>query len=265
MRRLHAWLLRAMILAAFLLLWQYLPQWGWARARVHWLDPFFISSPSLVYHELVGLFGGKAGLGGVGLSIWPYLWNTVKATLIGTALGLAIGGISGAVLSNSPWATYVLEPFVTMVNSIPRIALIPIVVLIVGPTLTASVVSAVLVVTFLAFYNALEGGRSVPAHVVQNASLLGASRLQVMLRVRAPYVLTWVFAAVPNAIAFGLLMVVTGELITGSKGMGDLILSATANADATLSISVVVVLSCVGLILVTCADRVKRTVLHWAD
>jgi NitT/TauT family transport system permease protein len=254
------WFWRAVIAAAFLALWQYLPQVGWVRDQVHWVDPFFISSPTRVYHELDHLFTGTHGP-----SVWPYLVNTLKATFIGTIIGIAIGLIFGALLSDRPKLAQLVAPFITMMNSIPRIALIPIVVLIVGPTLTAAVVAAILVVTFIAFFNALQGGRSVPPQVLQNSMLLGANRRQIMFRVRFPYVLMWTFAAMPNAIAFGLLTVVTSELLTGSKGMGNLIFSATTNVDATLSFAVVIILAFVGTVVVSLSEQLKKKLLHWAE
>jgi NitT/TauT family transport system permease protein len=260
MSRATLWAGRIAIVAVFLLTWEFLPKIDWVRSEIKWADPFFISSPSLVFDKLRDLASGTNGV-----SVWPYLWNTLKATFIGTAAGLAIGLVAGAVLSDRQNLATMVRPFITMMNSIPRIALIPIVVLITGPTLTASVISAVLVVAFIAFFNAFEGGSSVPRNVLQNAVLLGASRRQVMTRVRFPYVMMWTFAAMPNAIAFGLLTVVTTELLTGSQGMGNLIFSATTNVDATLSIAVVVILSVVGTIVVSLSDRLKQSVLHWAD
>jgi sulfonate transport system permease protein len=260
MKPVWVWFWRAVIVAVFLAAWQFIPEIHWARRQLHWLDPFFISSPSLVWHELRDLFSGTGGI-----SVWSYLWNTLKATFIGTLIGIVIGLLVGAVLSDRPSVAQVVSPFITMMNAIPRIALIPIVVLIVGPTLTASVISAVLVVTFIIFFNAFEGGRSVPSHVIQNAVLLGADRRQITFRIRFPYVLMWTFAAMPNAIAFGLLTVVTAELLTGSKGMGSLIFQATNNVDASLGFAVVVILSVVGTIVVLLSDRLKRAILHWAE
>lgn len=261
MKRRWVWFWRAVITVVFLLLWQYLPRVDWVRGQVHWVDPFFISSPTRVYHELDHLFTGTHGVP----SVWPYLENTLKATFIGTAIGVGLGIVAGAILSDSPPLAQIFSPFITMMNSIPRIALIPIVVLIVGPTLKASVISAVLVVTFIAFFNALQGGRSVPPQVLQNARLLGAKRRQILFRVRFPYVLMWTFAALPNCISFGLLTVVTAELLTGSKGMGNLIFSATTNVDATLSFAVVVILSFVGAVIVALTEQLKKRLLHWAD
>lgn len=253
---------RALVLVVFLVGWQYLPTVKAVRHSIPWLDPFFISSPGGVYHEVVGLiFGNKT----VGIPlVWPYLGNTVEATLIGTVVGVLIGLFLGALLSNSDTLSDVFMPYITAINAIPRIALIPVIVLIVGATLSAAIVSCVLVVVFLAFFNAFEGGRSVPTPLVQNVELLGGSPRQVMLYVRLPQVFLWTFAALPNAIAFGLLTVVTTEVLTGSKGMGAFIVTATTTVNSALAFAVVVILCAVGLILILCAERAKRFLLRWA-
>jgi NitT/TauT family transport system permease protein len=78
-------------------------------------------------------------------------------------------------------------------------------------------------------------------------------------------VMVWTFAAVPNAISFGLVAVVTTELLTGVNGMGSLVLAATNNLEADLSLAVVVILSVVGLILYGGAELLRRRLLRWRD
>ena len=192
-----AW--RLAILAALLIAWQYLPQIDYLAHRYRLLNPFFISSPQRVYERLSNLMTASHGYP----SVWPYLWNTVSATLIGAAIGLTIGTTLGLLFSNSPALSQVLSPYVYFFNSIPRIALIPVVVLLVGPTVRASEIACALVVTFLTFYNAFTGGRSVPSQVLQNVEIFGAKGWQIAYYVRGRYVLIWTFAAIPNAIAFG--------------------------------------------------------------
>jgi NitT/TauT family transport system permease protein len=251
--------LQILLLAIVLLLWQYLPEIKWVSSRVTFLDRFYVSSPTRVFTEIRELLSTGVN----GLTVWPYLWATLEATVLGAAIGLALGALVGLALSNAVRFNQVIGPFIVAVNSMPRIALVPIIVIIVGPTIRASIISAVLVVFFLGFFNAIEGGRSVPVELLSNAYLLGANNREQLLRIRVPFVLTWTFAAMPNAIAFGLLTVVTTEVITGIKGMGALILSATTNVDSTLSFAVVIILSVVGLVLHGLASLLRRRVLHW--
>jgi ABC-type nitrate/sulfonate/bicarbonate transport system permease component/dihydrodipicolinate synthase/N-acetylneuraminate lyase len=251
--------LQLLIVVVFLLAWQYLPTIQAVSTNIRFLDRFYVSSPTTVANVIWHL----TTTGVNGLTVWPYLGNTLTATVVGSVIGLVCGGLAGLILSNSIVLNRLLSPFVVVINSIPRIALIPIIVLIAGPTVKASIVSAVLVVFFLGFFNAIEGGRSVPDDMVANARLLGATGFQQMRRIRAPHVLIWTFAATPNAISFGLITVVTTEVLTGVQGMGNLILTATTNVDSALSFAVVVILGVVGLALYGLTLLLKRRVLHW--
>jgi NitT/TauT family transport system permease protein len=249
------------LLVAFLAAWQWIPSdhGGWLQNYLLFLDPFYISSPSRVAQTLYDLFTASNGR----VSIWPYLQSTVVATIIGFLAGLVLGAAGGLLLSSAPRVRQVISPFIVLVNSIPRIALIPVIVIIAGPTSFASIFNAVLVVFFLAFFNAIEGGSSVPKETIANVALMGASNVQIMRYVRLPNVVNWTFAVMPNAISFGLLTVVATELITGVKGLGSLILAATSNVDSSLSFAVVVLLSLLGLALYGLAVLLKRRVLRW--
>lgn len=247
------------IIAVFLASWQYLPQIDALSDRYHLLNPFFISSPSRVFMALVDLLTGRGG----SPFIWHFVWPTVSASLLGTAIGMVSGGALGLSLSNSVYLSKVVNPFVLAANAIPRIALIPIVILIVGPTFKASVLICVLVVLFVAFFNAFEGGRSMEPHLLENAKVLGATKRQVMLHVRLPYVIAWTLAVLPLATTFGIITVVTAEIFTGHPGLGQLLYTASITGDSSSTFAIVVVLSAVGLAVVGVANMTKGRVLHW--
>ena len=252
------WLTRGAIVVVALAAWQLLPQIERLRDFSPIFDPFFVSSPDLVAHRMWAL-----AIGSHGPYIWPYLAATLEGTLVGAAIGIAAGVAVGLVLSNNARLTEIVGPFVAALNAVPRIALIPIIVILLGPSLGASIATAVLVVFFIAFYNAFEGGRSVPRDVIDNALLLGASNMRILLHVRLPYAGAWTFAALPNALSFGLISVVTAEILTGTLGMGRLMLNALTAADAGLTFSVVVYLSVAGLTLVGLSSELRRRWLHW--
>jgi NitT/TauT family transport system permease protein len=253
------WLARIALLVLLLALWQFLPQIHALKSKSPVFDPFFVSSPQRVAERLVDLARGSNGQP----SMWPYLWDTLAGTLLGVVIGTVLGAIAGLLLSNSRVVQQTLAPYVTVLNAMPRIALIPLFVIIAGPTLTASVLTAVTVVFFIVFYNAYAGGISVPAETVHNARLLGGTSGEIMRHVRLPYVLVWTFTSIPNAISFGLVAVVTAEILTGRLGMGRLLFTSISSVDATQTFCVVVVLSVVGVVLVTASEALQRRVLHW--
>ena len=248
------------IAAVILLGWEYLPKVQFISSHVRFLDPFFISSPTAIAQNLVGLLTGNNDNR---ITLWPYLWTTVSATLIGSTVGLLVGALFGLVFSNSIKLSEVVRPFLILANSVPRVAIIPIFVVMMGPTIGASIVSVIAVVFFLGFFNAFEGGTSIREPLLENAKLLGAGPFEVMRSIRLPTVLTWTFAAVPNAISFGLVVAVTTELLAGIPGMGSLILTATANLQVGLTFAIIVALSIVGLVLYWGAVMLRNRVIHW--
>jgi NitT/TauT family transport system permease protein len=247
------------LLAALILAWQYLPQIGALQRFGHFFDPYFISSPTRIWTKLLDLFSGRNG----NPAIWEYLWPTLWSSVAGTAIGMSLGAVAGLVLSNFDFASRVLRPFIVAFNAIPRIALVPIVILLFGPTVKASVVVAVLVVFFVAFFNAYEGGVNVPVELVHNARLLGAGELAVVRHVRAPYVLAWTLAVLPLGTTFAIISVVTAEILSGSKGIGRLLSQATQTADSTLTFALIVVLSVMSVVVLAIAEALKRRILHW--
>lgn len=244
--------------ATVLLLWQYLPQVG-NLSQWKMLDPYFISSPTLVGESLVNLLLGRDGVP----SVWEYLWPTFLASVIGLTIAMVVGGLIGLLLGSFEFAGAVFRPFVVALNAVPRIALIPIVVVLFGSGMQSSVVVALMVVVFVALFNAYEGARTVEAHVRQNVRLLGASGWDVMWRVRFPYALAWTLSSLPVAVSFAIVSVVTGEILTGVEGMGLLITGATNAADTSLTFAVIIVLSVCAMLMLWASDVFKRRMLHW--
>lgn len=258
-RRVVVGSLQLILLVAVLAAWEYLPQIHALSRSSHLFDRFFISSPTRVFDRIRDVTTGSNR----SFLVWPYLKKTLLAAMEGTGIGMGLGVLVGMILSTSRFLSDVVRPFLVALNATPRIALIPIIILLVGPTYDASVVVVVLVVFFVAFFNAYEGGSTVAPHLIQNSQILGASRWQIMWRIRLPYVLAWAFAALPLALTFAIISTVTAEILTGYPGMGRLINQAATTADASLTFAIVVILSGVGIVTVGVAELFKRRVLHW--
>jgi NitT/TauT family transport system permease protein len=252
--------LQVLLAAVLLAAWQFLPKINWLSTRYKFLNSFFISSPSAVATRLEQLFtnGGPSGV-----TIWPYLWATIYATVVGVAIGIALGALAGLIFSNFSRLSEVVRPFIVLANSVPRIALIPIFVVIVGPTTRASMLNVIVIVFFLAFFNAFEGGTKIRQPVIDNARLLGAGSYQIMRTIRLPQALSWTFAAVPNAISFGLIVSVATELIAGVRGVGVLLQQSLTNITTDLTFALIVVLSITGLVMYGLATVLRNFVLRW--
>jgi len=255
--RLKVWVLRIVVAGALILLWQSLPTLFPGRSSL--ADPFFISSPELVADRLGGLLFGIDGAP----TIWEPFNQTILAAVIGSFGAAIVGAIGGLLLSEAPRVAQVAQPFLAFFNTIPRIAIIPIIIIIFGTDAVGSAMLAFSVVVFLAFYTAFAGSRSISRELLQNARILGASRFVILTRVRMPFVIGWTFGILPVAIASGLVGAVVGQVLTGAGGIGQLLVLALNTSDATLTFSLVVFLAVVGVIITQLAYASRRLLLPW--
>ena len=260
-RRLTIYGARVAVLVALLAAWEYLPRIDWLSQRYRFLDPFFISSPSTAVGATIDYMFGRHDRP----LIWPYLWETVSGALEGLAIGSVIGFALGLLMSSLPWTYEVFGIYINAVNSVPRIALVPIIIAVAGTGRAAEIVAVVLSVFFVVFFNCLEGGQRVPKAVLDNSRVLRASPWRTMLRIRIRYVSLWAFASIPNATAFSILGVIFVQMLAGTGGIGVLMLVATNNIDTTSSISLIIFLSVAGVVMVRLGELAKRRLLRWAE
>ena len=251
-----------LILLAFLSIWQYAPLDPAISRHVRFLNRFDVSSPTAVAQEIGRLATGNAVKLGTPL-VWPFFFRTIEATFEGLAIGMALGVAFGLVLSEFRALDRVLRPFITLVNSAPRVALIPIVVLLVGPSENASVVSAVLITFFLGFFNAYEGAMSIPPALLANARLLGARRRHTLITLRLPQSLSWTFGVLPNAISFRLSNRRDDRVTNWHTWDGATILASTSELNASLCFAVVAYLSATGALLIFGATKLRQFVIIW--
>ena len=156
---------------------------------LYWLDPFFVSRPSAIVERFVYLASDK-----VRLSIWQMALSTVQSTLWGFVVGVSTGFVVGLVLGRNARLARICEPYIVAFNSLPRIALVPLITMIFGFGIAAKIVLAWTIVFFIVFFNTFQGARSVDPDLIHAARFLGASERQVMRTVIVPSALAWTFA-----------------------------------------------------------------------
>jgi NitT/TauT family transport system permease protein len=273
-----AW--QAAICVVVLSIWQ----WGYdLHARAPWLvpdllDPYFVSKPSEIFDNFLilscikskmGTFNGWLNgeltkcLARNANNLWVATAVTLKNTFLGFVAGVASGFVAGLILGRSDRLSAIFQPFITAVNSIPRIALAPIIVLAFGIGDMSKVVTSWIVVVFLVFFNTFEGARSIDEGFINVARLLGASEWQITRTVVIPSTMAWVFASLSPAISFALIGVIVGEFIGAERGIGRLIIESEARGEASGMMVAVVVLMLVGVVLSVLIRRLQAYLLRW--
>ena len=259
-------------------------QWGYQfHTRFPWLvpdlvDPYFISKPSEIFEQFLILSCLKSKLGVFNgwfngdfakcmarteNNLWVATAITLKNTFFGFIIGVTSGFAAGLILGRSDRLSAIFQPFITAVNSIPRIALAPIIVLAFGIGDTSKIVTSWIVVVFLVFYNTFEGARSIDEGFTNAARLLGASEWQITRTVVIPSTMAWVFASLTPAISFALIGVIVGEFIGAEKGIGRLIIESEARGEASGMMVAVTVLMLVGVVLAALIRRLQAYLLRW--
>ena len=264
---------RIAILLAVLAVWQ----WGfgfykWPRL----LDPYFVSKPSEIWasflrlgcitdragtlHDLTGM---SACLAEDANNIWLATLVTLKNTLWGFLGGVCSGIAVGLALGRSDFLSRVFEPYIVALNSIPRIAIVPLIILMFGLGDLSKIVTAWIVVFFVVFFNTFEGTRAVDRDQIAAARLLGAREWTITRTVVIPSALAWVFASLTPAVSFALIGVIVGEFIGAERGIGKLIVESEARANASEMMVAIFVLMVVGITLAIGVRRVQSYLLRW--
>jgi len=258
--RVIAW--RLAILVLFIGAWQWLTGIKAVSKTpgLYWIDPFFISRPSLIVERFFYLTSDK-----VRLNIWQMALSTVQSTIWGFLVGISTGFVAGLVLGRNDRVARIFEPYIIAFNSLPRIALVPLITMIFGFGLLAKIVLAWSIVFFIVFFNTFQGARSVDADFIHSARFLGASERQIMSTVIVPSALAWTFASLTPSISFALIGVVVGEFIGGESGggLGYLIIQSLGTLNAADMMVALLVLGVIGIVMALGIKQVEARLLRW--
>jgi NitT/TauT family transport system permease protein len=219
------------------------------------LDKFFFSRPSDVFAR-VAQWVMKG-------SIYPHLIVTLEEALLSFFIGAFLGIAFGFVLARVHWLAALLDPYIHMVNALPRVVLAPIFLLWFGLGIWSKVALGVTVVFFIVFFNTYNGVREVDPVLLNNARMLGASERHLMRHVLVPSALTWIFSSLHTSIGFAMIAVVVGEYLGSSRGVGYLIAQAEGVFDTTGVFAGMVVLSAVVLVVGASVNRLERRLMRW--
>jgi NitT/TauT family transport system permease protein len=219
------------------------------------IPPFVLPPPSAV---AVALWRGIVS----GLYL-KHLYYTVLETLLGFVLGSALGFTLGTAVAMSRYVEYFLYPYIVMFQSLPKVALAPLIVVWFGLGLPSKVVNAALVAFFPLLVNTMVGLRSADEDRVNLMRSLAATDRQVFWMLRLPNALPFVMAGLDVAMIFALIGAIVGEFVGATSGLGMLIQSMNFTMDVSGQFSVLLVLSLVGLALNRSIQLVRRRVLFW--
>ena len=194
---------------------------------------------------------------------WYHGGVTLAEILLGFGIGSGVGLAMGIVVSQMPRLEALLEPYVAALQSVPKVAVAPIIVVWLGFGISSKVVIICMLTFFPVLVTSIAGFKAVDSDRIDLLRSLSATPWQIFRKAKFPGALPYIFAGLNMAAAFSVVGAVVGEFVGAQAGLGVLILQMEAQADTGGSFAVCVVLSVIGIALTSLLRRVQARVLHW--
>jgi len=214
---------------------------------------FILPAPSAVLQDIV--------------ANWRYFLEqagyTLGATLAGFAIAVALGVLIAIGIVHSRFLDLTLYTLLVALNSVPKVALAPLFVIWLGTGVYPKIAVSVLIAVFSIVIDAVLGMRSVDPDAISMARVVRASRWQILMKIRLPNALPYLFAGMKVAISFALIGTIVGEFVVGDRGLGAAILLAQGMFDTTRAFAAIVLLGVMGAALFFAVEAVERYALPW--
>lgn len=233
------------LVAAFLILWEVAPRAGW-------INPMLTSYPSAVARTFMAMLRD----GTLVVHTWVTLSETVGGFTGGMVLGLAIA----VALWWSPYLYKILDPFIVVLNAIPKIALVPIFYIWLGDvaSIYAMAIAVSVFVTVLMLYT---GFQAIDPDKIKLARLFGGTRRQILYKIVLPGSVPTIISALKVNVGLALVGVVVGEFQAAKAGLGYLITYGSQIFQMNLVMTAIVVLAAISSLLFVIIQAIEATVL----
>jgi len=241
---------QAAIVIVFILSWQFLSD----RKIV---DPTFFSSPTMVWDFLVQFIGSG--------EMWRHLNVTIREVLAAFVVGSIAGVAIGLFLDAFRFLERVLNPFLTFMNAMPRVALAPIFIIWFGIGEMSKVVLAVSLVLFIMIISAQSGAKGVDDEYRVALRAMGASRWYVFRYLVLPASVPSIFGGLRLAVVYALVGVVFGEMLAAQEGLGQRLQYFASTFQMAGVLGTIAVLALLALLINALVVLAERRLLRWNE
>jgi NitT/TauT family transport system permease protein len=240
--------LQAAAVIGFFALWE-------MGVRMGWISAFLVGSP-------FGIFTVAFKMTATG-ELLSDTWYTLFEAILGFVIGTIFGSLLGLALWYSVFVARLVEPFIVAINSVPKIALAPIVVLWFGTGLVSKVALSVSLTAIVALIAAYQAAKDADVDLQSLLISMGADKHQVFFKAVVPSTLPSIIATFRINIGFGLVGAVVGEFISSQRGLGHLIYTASSLYDLNTVWVGLFTLMVMGFVLYYVIDIIERASLPW--
>ena len=193
-----------------------------------------------------------------------FCWQTLWTSLIGFFIAIAGGLLLGLAIGASPFVYSGLYPLLIAFNAVPKVALVPILMIWVGVGALPAVVTAFVISFFPIVVNVATGLATIEPEMRDVLRSLGATHLEILTKVGIPRAMPYLFASLKVAITLAFIGSVISETVGGNRGIGFLMLSAGARNDAPTTFAGLFAIAIMGVLMYALCAFVEKRMTRWA-
>ncbi|MEG0021633.1 MAG: ABC transporter permease [Bacilli bacterium] len=221
------------IVLFFIMIWQ-------LSANYNVINTFILSSPKMIFECLINL---------ISHDLFNHILVTVYETLISFILGTIIGIIIAGLLWINKFLSKVMDPFLTILNSLPKVALGPILIIWTGANINSIILMALLISVFTTIITVLQAFNNTDKYMLKLMKSFGCNKLKIFFNLVLPYNFNIIISSLKINISMSLVGVIMGEMLVSKKGLGYLIVYGSQVFNLSLIISSILVLCVISTIL----------------
>ena len=233
----------------------FLAVWELVGNVYQWINPLFMSAPSLILKAAIELFRSGEIWNDLYVSGVEFFWGFILSVVVGIPFGIVVGWYKRAA--------YIFDPFVNAMNATPRVALLPLIIIWLGIGILSKVGIIFLGSVFPLMINTRDGVKTTPVNLLNAAKSFGASQWQIFGSVVLPSTLPFILTGLRLAVGRALIGVFVGELYAATAGIGFMVTVAGATFQTDKVFVGILIFIIVGLIGTNALDRVERRFDKW--
>lgn len=234
------------IIVLFLGFWQFL-------ANKNFINTFIFSSPKLIFDTIISLAQNDN------------LFNHVEITLLETIISFLIGTLLGFFIATILWwnkfIAKVVDPYLIIINSLPKVALGPIIIIWVGANMNSIIVMALLISTIVTIVNIHDGFKNTDETKIKLLKAFGATKQQIFFKLILPNSFNIIISSLKINVSMSLIGVIMGEFLVSKEGIGYLIMYGSQVFNLNLVLSGIILLSIISVILYLFITKIEKSLL----
>lgn len=234
------------ILIALILIWELL-------AKYKIINPFISSSPSKILNTLIDLHNQN--------NLYKHIWITIYETIISFGLGTVIGIIIAIILWWNNFIYKVIDPYLTVINSLPKVALGPIIIIFFGANIDSIIIMALLISVIVTIITVYNGFNETDKSKIKLLKSFNATKWQIFKMVILPSSYPTIISSLKINISMSLIGVIMGEFLVSKKGIGYLIMYGSQVFNLNLVMSGIIILMIVSILMYKIVSYIEKILI----